>query len=195
MYRTLSLFALVPVLTALAPLPAQQPAQPARSEAEKKALDKIRQLGGFAQELAQNDNRIEVSFHLMDKKITAEHFAPLKELKTLVHLNLRGTETNDDLAANLAGLTSLIRLHLERTRVTDKGLVHLKGLVNLEYLNLYGTEVTDAGLPNLEGMKKLKSLYLWQTKVTDAGVDKLKKALPQVQVIRGIDEPKPMKTS
>jgi len=172
---------------------AQPPAQ--RTEAEKKALDKIRMLGGFAMELAQNDNRLDVSFHLMDKKITPEHLTPLKDLKSIVYLNLRGTETNDDMLANVAPLTSLIRLHLEKTKITDKGLVHLKGLVNLEYLNLYGTAVTDAGLVNLEGLKKLKSLYVWQTKVTDAGADKLKKALPQLQIIRGIEEPKPMKTS
>ncbi len=171
-----------------------QPVVP-RTEPEKKALDKIRQLGGFAMELAQNDNRLDVSFHLMDKKITAEHFTPLKDLKTIVYLNLRGTETTDDLLANVAGLTSLIRLHLEKTKITDKGLAHLKGLVNLEYLNLYGDEITDAGLAHLEGLKKLKSLYVWQTKVTDAGVAKLKKALPQLQIIRGIEEPKPMKTS
>jgi hypothetical protein len=169
--------------------------EPMRTEVEKKALDKVRQLGGFAMELAQNDTRLDVAFHLMDKKITAEHLTPLKDLsKSLVYLNLRGTETNDELLANVAGLTSLTRLHLEKTKITDKGLVHLKGLVNLEYLNLYGTEITDAGLANLEGMKKLKNLYLWQTKVTDAGVDKLKKALPQLQIIRG-EEPKPMKTS
>jgi hypothetical protein len=79
--------------------------------------------------------------------------------------------------------------------VTDKGLVHLKGMVNLEYLNLYGTGVTDAGLAQLAGLKKLKSLYLWQTKVTDAGVAKLKKALPQVQVDRGLDAAKPKDTT
>ena len=168
---------------------------PARSEAEKKALDKIKQMGGFAMELAQNDPRLDVAFHLMDKKITPEHLTPLKDLKGVVHLNLRGTEVNDDMLASVAGVTSLLRLHLEKTKVTDKGLAHLKGLANLEYLNLYGTEIGDAGLANLEGLKKLKSLYLWQTKVTDAGVEKLKKALPMTQIIRGIDEPKPMKTS
>lgn len=171
----------------------QPPAK--RTEAENKALEKVKQLGGSALEQAQNDARLDVAFHLMDKKITAEHLVPLKELKSLIGLNLRGTEVNDDMLANLAGCTALIRLHLERTKVTDKGMPHLKGLVNLEYLNLYGTEVGDAGLEQLEGLKKLKSLYLWQTKVTDKGVEKLKKALPQLQIIRGIEEPKPMKTS
>src|SRR6516165_5354041 len=77
---------------------AQAPAQ--RSEAEKKALDKIRHLGGFAIELAQNDPRLDVAFHLMDKKITVDHLTPLKDLKGLVYLNLRGTEVNDDMLAN-----------------------------------------------------------------------------------------------
>jgi len=45
----------------------------------------------------------------------------------------------------------------------------------------------DAGLVNLEGMKKLKNLYLWQTKVTDTGVTRLKKALPNVDINRGLD--------
>ncbi len=174
-------------------LPAQEKTPP-RSDAEKKALAKIQQLGAFAMELAQNDPRLEVSYHLMDKEITVEHLVPLKELKGVVHLNLRGRAVTDDMLAQVKDLTSLTRLHLEKTKVTDKGLANLKGLVNLEYLNLYGTDVTDAGLANLEGMKKLKSLYLWQTKVTDAGVAKLKKALPQVEIIRGLDE-KPKDTT
>src|SRR5436190_20145806 len=124
------LLAAVAVVLFPAVLPAQAPAQ--RSEAEKKALDKVRQLGGLALELAQNDPRLDVSYHLMDKKITAEHLVPLKELKGLVHLNLRGTEVNDDMLAHLAGCTSLVRLHLEKTKVTDKGMAHLKGLSNLE---------------------------------------------------------------
>jgi hypothetical protein len=175
-------------------LAADKPA--ARTPAEKKAIDKIRELGGFAMELAQNDPRLDVSYHLMDGKITPAHLAPLKDLsKSLVHLNLRGKDVTDDMLASLKDLTALTRLHLEKTKITDKGLGQLKGLANLEYLNLYGTEVTDAGLAQLVGLKKLKSLYLWQTKVTDKGVEQFKKALPTVQVIRGIDAAAPKKTS
>jgi hypothetical protein len=158
-----------------------------RSDAERNALAKIQQLGGLALELAQNDPRLEVSYQQRDGKFTEECLLPLKDLKGLVHLNLRGQEVTDAQLVHLRGLVSLERLHLERTRITDKGLENLKGLVNLEYLNLYGTEISDAGLVNLEGMKKLKSLYLWQTKVSDAGVARLKKALPQVEIVRGLD--------
>lgn len=161
------------------------------TDADKKAIADVRKLGGHVMELAQNDSRLEVAFHLTDGKVTDEHLVPLKELKPLVHLNLRGTEVTDAGLANIAGLTSLTRLHLERTKITDAGLEHLKGLTNLEYLNLYGTEVTDAGLAHLEGLKKLRRLYLWETKVTDAGVEKLKQAVPEVNIVRGLELAKP----
>ena len=85
-------------------------------------------------------------------------------------------------------MTSLTRLHLEQTKITDKGLANLKGLINLEYLNLYGTEITDLGLEELAGLSKLKNLYVWQTKVTEAGVGKLKKAVPNLEIVTGWEQ-------
>jgi Leucine-rich repeat (LRR) protein len=155
------------------------------AEAEKKAIAKIRETGALVLEIAQNDNRLDVSYITAQSKITAEQLAPLKDLTRLANLNLRGLEIGDDALAHIAGLKSLVKLHLEKTKITDKGLEQLKGLENLEYLNLYGTEITDAGLVHLEGLKKLKSLYLWQTKVTDEGVKKLQAALPGLKIIRG----------
>src|SRR3989442_13935402 len=84
------------------------------SEAEKKALARLRQTGAHAMEIAQNDSRIEVSFPQSDAKITDEQLKLLKELKTLVHLNLRGHPITDDQLANVASITSLTRLHLEK---------------------------------------------------------------------------------
>ena len=155
------------------------------AEAEKKAIAKIRETGALVLEIAQNDNRLDVSYITAQAKITAEQLAPLKDLTRLAHLNLRGLEIGDDALAHIAGQKTLVKLHLEKTKITDKGLEHLKGLENLEYLNVYGTEVTDAGLAHLEGLKKLKSLYVWQTKVTDEGVKKLQAALPELKIIRG----------
>jgi hypothetical protein len=165
--------------------------KPGRSPAEEAAIAKIQQLSGLVLELAQNDPRLEVSYQQRDGQLTDDCLKLLKDLKGLVHLNLRGQAVTDAQTAFLKDLTGLTRLHLENTKITDQGLANLKGLVNLEYLNLYGTAVTDAGLPALEGLKKLKHLYLWQTKVTDAGVGKLKQKLPQVEIVRGFDEEKP----
>lgn len=167
----------------LAQVPSQVRAQDA--EAEKKAIAKIRETGALVLEIAQNDNRLDVSYITAQAKITAEQLAPLKDLTRLAHLNLRGLEIGDDALPAIAGQKTLVKLHLEKTKITDKGLELLKGLENLEYLNLYGTEITDAGLAHLEGLKKLKSLYLWQTKVTDEGVKKLQAAIPGLKIVRG----------
>jgi hypothetical protein len=181
------LLGLVGVLAADAPPVVQ-------TEAGKKALARIRQMGGLALEVAQNDPHLEVSYLQIDGKWTDEPLTLLKDLKGLVHLNLRGQLVTDAQLAHLKPLTELTELHLEKTKITDKGLPELKGLTNLEYLNLYGTDVSDAGLTNLEGMKKLKHLYVWQTKVTEAGAAKLKTAIPGVDVNRGYDEkPEPKK--
>ena len=44
--------------------------------------------------------------------------------------------------------------------------------------------VTDTGLMELARLKQLQWLGLNETKVTDKGVQELKKALPQVQIVR-----------
>lgn len=165
--------------------------KPAPTEAEKAAMAEIRKSGGQVMELAQNDARLDVAFHLADGKIEDASLAPLKSLPKLAQLNVRGKEITDAGLANIKDSKGLVRLHLEKTKITDAGLENLKGLENLEYLNLYGTAVTDAGLKHLEGLKKLKRLYLWETKVTDAGVAALKAAVPEIQIVRGVEPAKP----
>jgi Leucine-rich repeat (LRR) protein len=132
---------------------ADAPPPVVQTEAGKKSLARISQLGGLALELAQNDKHLEVSYLQIDGKWTDEPLALLKDLKGVVHLNLRGQPVTDAQLVHLKPLTELTHLHLEKTKITDKGLENLKGLVNLEYLNLYGTTVSDAGLSSLEGMK------------------------------------------
>jgi hypothetical protein len=161
------------------------------TEAQSAAVAQIKKSGGQVMELAQNDARLDVAFHLADGKITDENLVPLKSLPQIAQLNLRGREITNAGLVNLKDLKGLVKLHLERTKITDEGLQNLAGLENLEYLNLYGTEVTDAGLKHLEGLKKLKKLYVWQTQVTDAGVAALKAAIPGIDINRGIEPAKP----
>jgi Leucine-rich repeat (LRR) protein len=161
------------------------------TEAEKAAIAEIKKSGGQVMELAQNDSRLDVAFHLADGKITDENLKPLEKLPQLARLNLRGREITNAGLVYIKDAKSLTHLHLEKTKVTDDGLKQLKGLENLEYLNLYGTEVTDAGLKHLEGLKKLRKIYLWQTQVTDAGVAALKTSIPEITITRGEVPQKP----
>jgi len=154
-----------------------------RSPAEKAAIAAIRKMGGHVQEIAQNDSRLEVAFHLADGKITDKNLVPLKDLKDVVELNLRGTDVTDAGLKHVAGLKSLKKLHLEKTKITDKGLAELKGLDNLEWLNVYGTQVSNDSLTHIKNLKGLKKYYIFETKVTIEGVAQMKKELPKLQII------------
>ncbi len=155
------------------------------ADPQKKAIDAIEKLGGRVSALAQNDDHLEVDFHLQGGNVTDESLSNLNGLKDIVHLNLGKTKITDAGLARIKGITTLTRLYLEETKITDAGLAELKGLTNLTYLNLYGTGITDRGLEHLSGLSNLKNLYVWQTKVTEAGVSKLKKALPNLDIVKG----------
>lgn len=158
MQKTIKLATIVLLLTVSSQLRAQEKDQKEseRTPQEQQAIEQIRELGGSVLEVAQNDNRLDVAYHLADGKVEDKHLEPLKNAKSVYSLNLRCTDVTDAGLANLKGLNSLVKLHLEKTKVTDKGLANLKGLSNLEYLNVYGTQVTDKGLEQLTSLKKLK---------------------------------------
>jgi len=118
MHKVLTTTALVLLTAGLAAAQAPNPPQP--TEAEKQALAKIRQYGGLAMELAQNDPHLEVSYLQTDGKFSDEYLAPLEQLKGIVHLNLGGQPVTDAQLAHLKGLTELTELHLEKTKVSDK---------------------------------------------------------------------------
>jgi len=159
--------------------------------ADDAAIAQVQAKGGRVIKLAQDDDRLEISYHLSDQEIKDVNLAPLAKLTKVYQVNLRGTKITDAGLKYLAGLKSLVHLHLEKTAITDAGLKHLVGLQNLTYLNLYGTKVTDAGLEQLAGLKSLKKLYLWQTGTTEAGIKKLQAKLPKAQIISGLTLIKP----
>jgi len=153
------------------------------STADKAAVEKIRESGGAVLEVAQNDNRLNVAFHLATEDIGNDQLALVKDLGFIVSLNMRGTAVDDKGIANLGSCSGLQRLHLEKTKVTDAAIKHLAPLSGLEYLNIYGTEVTDAAIDDIAALKGLKKVFIWQTKITIDGVAKLKEKRPELQII------------
>ncbi len=88
-----------------------------------------------------------------------------------------------DLILELGSLDKLQYLYLCNTQVTDADLEHLKGLTNLRYLNLTNTQITDAGLEHLKGLSNLENLELDDTQVTAEKRAKLRKALPNCEIL------------
>jgi hypothetical protein len=99
----------------------------------------------------------------------------LAALKSLESLNLADTQVTDTGLKELAGLTSLQELDLTRVQITDGGLRELAGLKSLKTLDLTGTGV--------KGQKPGEDLDL-RFLVTDTGIAELRKALPELNIIR-----------
>ena len=76
-------------------------------------------------------------------------------------------------------------LGLSRTQITDAGLAQIKDLLTLDYLDLNATQVTDLGMQYIEGLKGLTGLNIPATQVTRAGVARLRRALPDCDIVRG----------
>ncbi|MCY7356339.1 MAG: ribonuclease inhibitor, partial [Rudanella sp.] len=156
--------------------------------ASPKALEAVRKTGLLVIPLSKEQNQLEVSA-VNAKTFNDADAAALPALsEQLVWLKLSNTQIGDATLVQIAQLKNLHKLHLQQTNVTDAGLKNLKGLQNLAYLNLYGTVISDAGLAELTGLKNLRTIYLWQTKVTPTGLAQLKKVMPQVEIIGGLDE-------
>ena len=160
---------------------------------EASSIAEIEKLGGVVRQIAQNVEDKEAAFHLSGKDLTDAGLTHLKEIDSLIWLNLANTKITDAGLEQLADIKSLKRLHLEKTQIGDAGLAHLKKLENLEYLNLYGTNVSDAGLEHLKSLDKLEKLYLWQSKVTSEGAAKLGESLAKTDINIGAELKKPPK--
>lgn len=156
--------------------------------ADPKIIEEVKKTGLLVLPLAKEKNQLEVSAVNVRTFSDAQAAVLPKLANQVVWLKLSNTQISDATLAQVAKLRKLQKLHLEQTSITDAGLKQLNGLTNLEYLNLYGTAITDAGLTELLNLRNLKIIYLWQTKVTDQGVADLKKAMPNLDVIGGLNE-------
>ena len=154
---------------------------------EQHAIESIKRNGGLVLPSPGGDNQWEVQFQLRGRNLSDAGLADIAKLKNIIELNLRDTKITSDGLIHLKELNKLTRLHLERTNVDDKGIAYLKDLTKLQYLNLYKTRITDKALEHLTELKNLRQLYIWQTDVTDIGIAYLKKRLPSLTIIKGID--------
>jgi hypothetical protein len=155
--------------------------------AEAKAIAGFAKAGVDIRPIAMNSPWREASFRALGTGVTDTVIIPIKDVASVIDLNLASTRITDAGLASVKNLTNLTRLHLENTGVGVAGLANLRGLVHLRYLNLYGTKVTDAGLAQLKSMKDLRHVYVWQTPVTTNGVESLKKLLPTAIIDTGWD--------
>lgn len=146
-------------------------------------LKKAKEAGAQVAPISVTSPLLRVDFLTGVSSCTDEKVAALMPLaENIAHLDLGRTPVTDSALATAAKFPRLAKLDLRQTKITDKGLESLTKLKNLQTLNLYGTEVTDAGLASLASIKSLRHVTAWQSKATEKGAEKLKAALPKVEV-------------
>jgi hypothetical protein len=104
--------------------------------------------------------------------------------RDIIGTELTDTPATDADLEHVRGFARIKWLHLDGTRITDAGLDCVSGLTQLEILSLVRTQITDAGLENLTRLTELGELHLYGAPVTPAGAAKLKKSLPDCQILR-----------
>ncbi len=104
-------------------------------------------------------------------EIGDESLAPLKKLRHVEMLYLGFQPITDEGLGHLRNLKSLMDLNLCGTQITDHGLSQLTGLSNLEYLALEFTDVSDAGLQHLARIRSLREIALMGSKLTGPGLE------------------------
>jgi hypothetical protein len=109
-----------------------------------------------------------------------EHLSSLPALQTLHACYTKITDKGMEYIAKVPTLTIL---NITGNDITDKGIKQIANLPELNWLLIQGTKVTDAGLAELASLPKLRRLSLSKDmNITQEGIQKLKKAIPKLQV-------------
>lgn len=117
------------------------------------------------------------------REATGAAIAPLTALTKLRELDLHDGQASPEGIAHASRILSLRVLRIYGP-VKDESAEQIAKLKNLESLVAPGSGITDAGLAHLAGLAQLKTLDIKGCKVTDGAVDKLKQAIPGLEVIR-----------
>ena len=115
-------------------------------------------------------------------QLTSVGWQTLSQLHNLKHLCLAGHDVTNAVLRCIRTSKHLSTLELDHTIITDDGLPRLSQLKSLEALRLDGEGVTDEGLENVVGLPRLKWLGLEGHNFTLLGIQKLRTAMPNLQI-------------
>jgi hypothetical protein len=147
-------------------------------DAEKKAVETLRELGASVEADAPGKPAVRVV--MKGEKATNEAMEQVKALTELRTLEIYDGLVNDQGMEELKGLKKLRTVIIHDSLVTADGLKHLKGTADLEVLDLKNNNLTDEGAENLAALTKLRVLRLNRNRIGDKTLEAMKK-LDQLQ--------------
>ena len=158
------------------------------AEADSAAMAAAIEAGFKVQPIAASTNFLDAFVHPDFKEVTPEMLSYLDPIKDNISwLSLPDKNITNEMVKVIGSFSNLSKLKIQNNPISDVGVSHLQELANLEVLNLYNTQVTDESVEFLSALKTLKNLFLWQTNVTPDGIEMLRNALPNTEVIAGLD--------
>ena len=112
-------------------------------------------------------------------------YAPLRNLTSLVRLNMDGREVGDRDVSHIVDLVHLEELDLFSARITDLGCGYISHLSSLRKLQLCGGGVGDLGVARIcEGCPKLTNVNFSQNeRITDVSVASVCSDLKELRTI------------
>ncbi|MGA2799408.1 MAG: hypothetical protein ABSE63_17640 [Thermoguttaceae bacterium] len=117
--------------------------------------------------------------NFLNAEINDDQLAYLNNMNHLSNLLINGTPITDAGLEHLESLPALQTLHACYIKITDKGMEYIAKVPTLTILNLSGNDITDKGIKQIAQLPKLNWLLIQGTKVTDAGLSELS-SLPQL---------------
>jgi internalin A len=151
---------------------------------EKEIIEGLKRAGAFVANYSGERGNTLLAVRFQGDEFTDANLTDLCELQSLGRLVLSGKGFTDAGLRTVGGLKGLTYLSFVDTKVTDAGLKEVAGLEALQILYLGRCPgVTDASVDSLARMKGLKRLYLKGTDVTKEGVARIKKALPDCDIV------------
>lgn len=120
--------------------------------------------------------------HIASHDTTETGLPFLGKLKELYELDLYERSASNQAVAQIGGLPKLRMFRLFGGTVDDEGLRPLADTTTLEELTLNCNRITDASVDVLASLKTLRKLSVSGTRLTDAGKQRLRAALPGVEM-------------
>jgi len=122
---------------------------------------------------------------LIDPKITDEGLVHLRGLQLLTSLSIGGSEITGSGLARLAELPHLSELELWSIPIGDDVFEHLRDVTSLRDLRLEEVRLSDKSIDGIVQLKHLRTLEIlssYDPGISRRGVERLKRALPSVEI-------------
>jgi len=118
-----------------------------------------------------------------DEVLGDVQFTAIKKLENIPIIYLARSQIPTAQLEALRRLPNLHELIVSGAPITDSDLKLIGAMGTLKKLHLNSTNISDAGLPELGSLTALRYLDLTGTKVTADGIARLRKALPNAEIV------------